>query len=185
MQNHAQLCRFGCYSIVLHQHAQSFTYLVDFHADFFTGMQNFVKVCILNANADAGFHILPHKHAPAKIIKNITFRTSKSCNQVSDLTPNKIPIVLQTNGRSGVCKSAPPSGTTGSDLFSPLSKAKLTHPKTEYEFHTTLLNAKLAELVSHRMGHVLRMIILLFLLWHIIRDNVPRLITVAPKSSCI
>jgi len=57
-------------------------------------------------------------------------------------------FLFQANGRPGG-KSAPPSTTaTSSDNFSPLSKAKLTHPKTEYEFHTTILNAKLAELVS-------------------------------------
>jgi hypothetical protein len=57
--------------------------------------------------------------------------------------------VFQTNGRSGG-KSAPPSTstmtTTSMDDFTPLSKAKLTHPKSEYDFHTTLLNGKLAEL---------------------------------------
>jgi hypothetical protein len=35
-----------------------------------------------------------------------------------------------------------------SEDFSPLSKASLVPPKTELDFHTTLLNAKLAELVN-------------------------------------
>ena len=65
-------------------------------------------------------------------------------------------VLFQANGRSGG-KSAPPSTTAiTSDSFSPLSKAKLTHPKTEYEFHTTLLNAKLAELVNRTFFSLLR-----------------------------
>lgn len=47
--------------------------------------------------------------------------------------------------RSGA-KSGPQM-SNGDDTFSPLSKAPLTtYPKAEFEFHTTLLNAKLAEL---------------------------------------
>ena len=55
-------------------------------------------------------------------------------------------FVFQTNCRSGG-KSAPPTTSSATlDDFSPLSKAKLTHPKSEYDFHATILNGKLAEL---------------------------------------